>query len=163
MLSGCVGTFIATVSVFRDILGIDTKKEGVFELCLVPAMLTLYTGAYIMRGFRLLVMYNPHMRSRWGSFSKELYMVRALVISCVVLEGIIWTASYVVGIRRSACKVYIHPELSDEETQIENPGSSIHLRSFLAPCAGILCAAYGSTLMPRSVLQTSQNLPNSGT
>lgn len=90
--------FLATV--FRFFLGISVE-EGPIDLIFLPMLLTLYTGAYVMRGFRLLVMYNPHMRARWGRCVKEAAIVRTLVASCVVLEIVVWSASFIVGVSRS--------------------------------------------------------------
>lgn len=81
-------------------LGIMTEA-GPFDLLFLPMLLTLYTGAYIMRGLRLLVMYNPHLRKRWGWCVKETASMRALVASWVVLEVIIWAATILFGVRRS--------------------------------------------------------------
>ena len=101
-LSGCAGILVSLVSVFRVMLGISTEVGGDgFDLLLVPIMLTLFTGAYVMRGCRLLVMYNPHLRNRWGRYSKEPFMMRALVASCVVLEGVVWIACSIFGTKRS--------------------------------------------------------------
>lgn len=102
------------VTVFRFILGIGIEK-GVIDLFLLPILLTLYTGAYIMRGFRLLVMYNPHMRKRWGRFVKEAAIMKTLVVSCVVLEVIVWVASSIFGIPRSGFLQYVNMELRSKK------------------------------------------------
>lgn len=101
-LSGCSAIFVSLVTVFRYMTsGEDDGTGQVDGLILVPMIPTLYTGPYILRGFRLLVMYNPPMRRRWGALVKELGLVRAMVVCFVVLELINWTAVLFVGIERS--------------------------------------------------------------
>eukprot|EP00752_Nemacystus_decipiens_P011672 g10359.t1 len=101
-LSGCAGTFIAIVTIFRYMLATeDDDSTGAIDgLLLIPMMPTLYTGPYILRGFRLLVMYNPRMRKRWATFAREPVLEKAMVISCVLLEVTSWTAALVLGIER---------------------------------------------------------------
>eukprot|EP00752_Nemacystus_decipiens_P011670 g10357.t1 len=108
-LSGCGGILVALVTIFRYILPSEEDSMGaaVDAVLLTPMMLTLYTGPYILRGFRLLVMYNPRMRKRWGAFVREPLLVKAMVNSCVVLEAIVWTASLVVGIQRVTDQMFV--------------------------------------------------------
>lgn len=101
-LSGLSGTLFFLVTVYRFFLGIGIE-EGAFDLALMPMLLTLYTGAYIMRGFRLLVMYNPHLRKRWGRCVKETVITRTLVAAWFVLEVLVWSASSIFGIQRFEC------------------------------------------------------------
>lgn len=104
-LSGCAGTLMFLLTVFRFILGISIDA-GPFDLFWLPILLTLYTGAYVMRGFRLMIMYHPHLRKRWGRCLKEAVISRNLVVSCVVLEIIVWSSTYIVGISRYVDVVY---------------------------------------------------------
>lgn len=101
-LSGCAATFISLVTIFRYMLASeDDDSTGALDgILLIPMMPTLYTGPYILRGFRLLVMYNPRMRKRWGTFAREPVLVKAMVISCAILEVIGWTAAIVLGVER---------------------------------------------------------------
>ena len=80
--------------------GEDDETGQIDGLILVPMIPTLYTGPYILRGFRLLVMYNPPMRRRWGALVKEPVLMRAMVVCFVVLELSNWTAVLFVGIER---------------------------------------------------------------
>lgn len=102
-LSGCAALFIALVTVCRYMLASDdAESTGEIDgILLIPMMPTLFTGPYILRGVRLLVLYNPPMRKRWGAFAREPVLLRAMVISCVVLEVINWTAVLIFGIERS--------------------------------------------------------------
>lgn len=80
------------------------ELDGIF---LIPMMPTLYTGPYVLRGFRLLVMYNPSMRKRWAAFAREHVLERAMVISCLVLQVVAWTAVLVVGLERCEPPIYV--------------------------------------------------------
>ncbi|CAB1108737.1 unnamed protein product [Ectocarpus sp. CCAP 1310/34] len=67
----------------------------------VPLVLVAFVGAYIIRGIRLLVMYNPHMRHRWGRyFNKETFMVKVVIVLFVVLQLVSSLAVVVVGAAR---------------------------------------------------------------
>lgn len=76
------------------------EELGVVELLIVPLQFALHTGPYLLRYFRLLVMYHPEMRGRWGSFLDESTMVKVLVAAYGVIELIIWPLSLVVGVGR---------------------------------------------------------------
>lgn len=73
---------------------------GPVTLVAVPMGVALNTCAYVMRGVRLLVMYNPTLRKRYGPYINEIAMAKALVTSFVALEGIIWSLSLVLGVER---------------------------------------------------------------
>eukprot|EP00903_Cladosiphon_okamuranus_P015053 g13926.t1 len=65
------------------------------ELLLAPLAMVFNTGAYYLRFFRLLVMYHPELRARWGRYLGESTMVRVLVASFVVVEVIVWSLGLV--------------------------------------------------------------------
>ncbi|CAM9902391.1 unnamed protein product [Ectocarpus sp. 12 AP-2014] len=105
---------MVSMSVFRFILeDEDYSSTWGLDLYLAPMLLTTYTGVYGMRGFRLLVMYNPAMRVRFGKFVKESWMVRTSLVSFAVLEIIIWSAAGIVGINRVHAYVTLVVVLSD--------------------------------------------------
>ena len=114
-VSGCAATFISGVTIFRYMLASeeDESTGAVDGLLLIPMMPTLYTGPYILRGLRLLVMYNPRLRKRWGAFAREAGLLRSMVASCVVFEVVVWTLALVFGLKRSVATCMRH--ISEEE------------------------------------------------
>lgn len=99
-LLGCAGTTMYCSAVFRDLLGF-WSATGVWDLFGTSMLLTLYTGAYVFRGIRLLVMYNPRSRKRWGRFIKEPFMMKILLGSFWTLLCIVVSACFKLGINRS--------------------------------------------------------------
>lgn len=87
------------VTVFRFTIGFSTDHSA-WDLFTTPMLLTLYTGAYVFRGVRLLVMYDPRMRKRWGRVIKESFMMRTLLVSYGVLLSIVCSASLKFGVQR---------------------------------------------------------------
>lgn len=86
-------------NIFRIVL-FYTGEPRPPALVMVPLGVTLNTSAYVMRGVRLLVMYNPALRERYGPYIKEVAMVKALLISFGAIEGVVWSLSLVFGVRR---------------------------------------------------------------
>lgn len=101
-LSGCAGIFVSLVTMYTYLCAPeDAESTGEVEsIFLIPMLPTLYTGPYILRGFRLLIMYNPRMRKRWGAFVKERALQRAMVACCVVNQVISWTCVLFFGIEQ---------------------------------------------------------------
>ncbi|CAM9446566.1 unnamed protein product [Pylaiella littoralis] len=103
---GCASTTMCTVAVFRDLLGF-WPGTGVWDLFGTVVLLTLYTAAYVFRSIRLLVMYNPRARKRWGRFIKEPLMMTILLVSCGVLLGVEVSACYQHGVETVAQFVFL--------------------------------------------------------
>lgn len=60
---------------------------------LVPLMEFGFLGPYVIRGIRLVVMYNPSTRDHWGRFfTNELAAVKILLVAFGVVEVIAWSA-----------------------------------------------------------------------
>jgi len=72
----------------------------VSAVVLHPLALTCFTGAYGMRGLRLVILYDAKVRERWGKFARDRTMAKSLVMMFVVIEAILWVASLVVGVDR---------------------------------------------------------------
>lgn len=79
--------------------GDNIGKYGIPSLLGYP---TLLTGliALVMTAVRLLVMYNPSQRARWGRYVKEMFLIRALGCAWVVMEIGVWSAAWWVGVSR---------------------------------------------------------------
>lgn len=92
-MSGITGSWISFVVIFRMIL--FPKQEflidgGLSERLIIPLVFAAFTMPYLMRGLRLLTMYNIHMRDRWGRVLRERSVVKMLIILFVVIEAVLW-------------------------------------------------------------------------
>lgn len=52
----------------------------------------------IMRAVRVLLMYFPTMRKKWGSIPKETAVLRLTAVGFTLMEIVIWSAAAVYGI-----------------------------------------------------------------
>lgn len=52
----------------------------------------------IMRAFRVLLMYFPSKRKKWGSIPKEVAVLRLVAVGYALMEIVIWSAAAVYGI-----------------------------------------------------------------
>lgn len=91
---------VFSVFIFCRILLFEDTDPGAEALVVIPMGVTLNTSAYVLRGIRLLVMYNPSLRKRYGPYLREAPMVKAMLASYGVLEVIIWCLTLVFGIKR---------------------------------------------------------------
>jgi len=66
-------------------------------LLIVPLMIS-FTSAYIMRGLRLLIMYNPDSRQRWGSLLRERNFVKFQVAVIFAMETVLWSCVVKFGV-----------------------------------------------------------------
>lgn len=103
-LSGFTGTVMCCVGVFRFTTGFMSDAASVWDMLTTPMLLTLYSGAYVFRGVRLLVMYNPNMRARWGRVCKQSFMIKTLLISYGAVLVIACSASVILGAERSGVR-----------------------------------------------------------
>lgn len=81
--------------------GDGTGKYGTAALLGYPALLTALV-ALVMTAVRLLVMYYPSQRARWGRYVKEAVLIRALGCALVLMEVGVWSAAWWFGISRCA-------------------------------------------------------------
>lgn len=98
-MSGTFGTvfyFVMTV----ELIAFHTVGYGVTVMIGLQMTPTLFQGAYIMRSFRLLMMYDPERRRRWGRLLREKNITQALVWPTVMLEIATLCAVQVYGVRR---------------------------------------------------------------
>ena len=74
-------------------------SDGVIDLIGFPATVAAEM-ALVMTAVRLLVMYYPEKRARWGRYMKEKLLIRALRLALVVMEIAVWSAAYSRGVAR---------------------------------------------------------------
>ena len=77
----------------------NVRDNGVFDLVGFPALVTAFV-ALVMTAARLLVMYNPSKRARWGRYTKEKSLMCALGLALVLMEVAVWYASWTQGATR---------------------------------------------------------------
>ncbi len=93
-----IGTAVR-IMLFPDQLA-RTRKGSVSAVVLQLLGLTCFTGAYGLRGLRLVILYDANVRERWGKLAKDRDMAKTLVAVFVVIEIVLWGASLVVGVDR---------------------------------------------------------------
>lgn len=59
-----------------------------------------FTLPYGVRGLRLIVMYNPHMRERWGVILNEPAIIKTLLALFFVTEAVAWSGALARGVDR---------------------------------------------------------------
>lgn len=75
-------------------------RFGPWELFIIPLGLILNTVVYIMRGLRLLILYNPDLRHRWGPYIKESFMLKTVVVCFAVIQAILRSLALMFGVPR---------------------------------------------------------------
>ena len=75
------------------------RLAEIAHLISFPALLTAEV-ALIMTAFRLLVMYYPSERAKWGRYTRERPLTYGLVVVYVSMEMALWSAAWVVGMER---------------------------------------------------------------
>eukprot|EP00752_Nemacystus_decipiens_P009739 g8697.t1 len=76
-------------------------SDGVIDLIGFPATVAAEI-ALVMSSVRLLVMYYPRKRTRWGRYIKEKLLIRALGFALLAMEIAVWSAAYSEGVARTA-------------------------------------------------------------
>lgn len=80
----------------------STKPAEIAHLISIPALLT--TGvALILAAVRLLVMYYPNERARWGRFIRDVPLAYGLVALYISMEIAVWSAAWNQGMTRCVC------------------------------------------------------------
>jgi len=70
------------------------------HIVLLPLVVTCPILVYSIRGLRLIVMYNPDMRKRWGWVLNEPAMVKCVLLAYFAIEVIAWSASLAYGVEK---------------------------------------------------------------
>lgn len=86
------------VIVWREDEG-TIDSDGVVDLIGFPATVAAQ-AALVMTVIRLLVMYYPKKRTRWGRYMKEKILIRTLGLALVLMEIAVWSAAYSQGAAR---------------------------------------------------------------
>lgn len=94
--SGVIGILISGPEIIGKTLTYDMTAGAEMLLC-VPIMLS-FTAAYILRGLRLLIMFNPRSRQRWGSFLSERNFIPIVLAIFLVLQIVVWSFTPAYGI-----------------------------------------------------------------
>ena len=89
VMSGVVGILISGPEIIGMTLTYDMSAGPEKILC-IPLMLS-FTAAYILRGVRLLIMFNPRSRQRWGSFLREGNFIPIVLAIFLVLQVVVWS------------------------------------------------------------------------
>ncbi|CAN0471908.1 unnamed protein product, partial [Ectocarpus sp. 12 AP-2014] len=102
--SGLVGVVLGAFAVARLIVIPDQLVVLSISLMIfVPLMELGFLGPYVIRGIRLLVMYNPATRTHWGRFfNNELAVVKILLVAFGIVEVIAWSAVLLFGLETVA-------------------------------------------------------------
>lgn len=94
--------YIATLS--EDVLVWDedegtVRDNGLVDLIGFPPVVAALI-AMVMTAVRLLVMYYPSKRAKWGRYIKEKPLMWSLGLVWVLLEIVVWYAAWRQGITR---------------------------------------------------------------
>ncbi|CAN0412662.1 unnamed protein product, partial [Ectocarpus sp. 8 AP-2014] len=102
--SGLVGVTLGALAVTCLIVIPDHLLVLFISLIFcVPLMELGFLGPYVIRGTRLLVMYNPATRTHWGRFfNNELAVVKILLVAFGIVEVIAWSAALLFGLETVA-------------------------------------------------------------
>lgn len=103
-MSGSVAAWVSSFAILRLAFFPDqlapSIEGGVAEVVHIPMVLWGFTVPYAVRGVRLIVLYNPHMRGRWGRILNEPPTIRKLMALFLATEAIAWSAGLVYGVDR---------------------------------------------------------------
>lgn len=88
-LSGVIGILISGPEIIGKTLTYDMSAGPEMLLC-IPLMLS-FTSSYIFRGARLLIMFDPRNRQRWGSFLRERNFIPIVLAIFLVLQVVVWS------------------------------------------------------------------------
>eukprot|EP00903_Cladosiphon_okamuranus_P022290 g20496.t1 len=96
--------YFATLS--EDVLVWDedegtVRDNGFLDLIGFPALVAAFL-ALVMTAARLLVMYYPSKRAKWGRYTKEKFLMWALGFVLVLMEIVVWYAAWTLGVMRTA-------------------------------------------------------------
>lgn len=73
------------------------RQPGIVDLLGLP-MVVVAELMVIMRGYRVLLMYFPEKREKWGSIPKETSIIKIVVSAYVLMEIAAWSAAATYGI-----------------------------------------------------------------
>ena len=84
----------------------STRLTEAAHIISFPAML-IAEAALIMTAFRLMVMYYPGERAKWGRYTREKPLTYGLVFLLFSMEMALWSAAWVLGTARCVFYMYL--------------------------------------------------------
>lgn len=77
------------------------RSLSVLWIIIIPLAVFCFVGVYIVRGLRVVIMYAPSHRKRWGKYlKKESTTVKTMLAAFAAVEVIAWSAVLPVGLER---------------------------------------------------------------
>lgn len=99
--SGLAGVLAASTTVSRTVVFPGLQSLFILRILSIPLTVFCFVAVYILRGLRVIVMYNPSRRQRWGRYlKKEAATVKVLLAAYVIVEVAAWIAVQQVGLAR---------------------------------------------------------------
>ena len=98
VVSGVAAIILSCPPLMKQILDYDERLGGDMVLY-IPVVLS-FSSAYIMRGLRLLVMYNPDSRQRWGALLRERNFLKIQLATFLAVEAAVWSCVLKFGINQ---------------------------------------------------------------
>lgn len=110
IVSGAVASSLFTYAIFRITMfptQVANMIDGsVGEVLTAPLISSGFTCVYGVRGLRLLVMYNRHLRGRWVRVLDERGVIKGLVATYLSIQSGLWSAIMLYGLNRWALSIF---------------------------------------------------------
>ncbi|CAM9567058.1 unnamed protein product, partial [Ectocarpus sp. 12 AP-2014] len=101
--SGLAGVYIAGSALIHMAIFPGARSLSVLRIIIIPFAVFCFVGVYIVRGLRVVIMYAPSHRKRWGKYlKKESTTVKTMLAAFAAVEVIAWSAVLPVGLERVA-------------------------------------------------------------
>ncbi|CAN0335808.1 unnamed protein product, partial [Ectocarpus sp. 12 AP-2014] len=101
--SGVAGVLAGSTAVSRTVMFPGLQSLFVLRIFSIPLTVLCFVVVYILRGLRVIVMYTPSRRQRWGRYLKrEAATVKVLMAAYVIVEVAAWIVVRHVGLARVA-------------------------------------------------------------
>ncbi|CAN0081572.1 unnamed protein product [Ectocarpus sp. 12 AP-2014] len=102
-VSGLAGVLAGSTAVSRTVMFPGLQSLFILRIFSIPLTVLCFVVVYILRGLRVIVMYTPSRRQRWGRYlKKEAATVKVLLAAYVLVEVAAWIVVRHVGLARVA-------------------------------------------------------------